>query len=71
MYFTAPRRYSMPAEQEWGRNLYVVRDVLTSDLRFAGFCQFKTIRDDGVVVWKPCREGVEFSEIEPLRRLDG
>jgi hypothetical protein len=61
----------MPTEYEYGHRLYVIRDVLTSDRRFAGFCQYKTQRADGLVVWKPCREGVNFSEIEPLRHLDG
>jgi hypothetical protein len=46
--------------------VYVIRDVLTSDGQFAGFCQYKTQRHDGSIVWKPCAEGVQFSAIEPF-----
>jgi hypothetical protein len=69
-----PRRYSYPRDYTYGGDLFVIRDVLTADrdgIRFAGFCQFKTKRADGVVVWKPCPEGASFPTIEPYEGIHG
>ena len=64
--YSTPRRFSIAEQARWKGATYVIRDVLTHDRHFAGFCQFKTRRQDGVIVWKPCPEGVEFSQIEPF-----
>lgn len=66
MFYSQPRRYSMPETIQYGGEVFVIRDVLTSDRKFAGFCQFKTKRADGGIVWKPCVEGVKFDDIEPF-----
>lgn len=66
VFFNQPRRYSMPETVTHGAAVYIVRDVLTSDRRFAGYCQYKTKRADGSTVWKPCPEGVDFKKIEPF-----
>ena len=67
--------YSVVGEerkQEWAGSLYVIRDVWDAELSPEGFktrlerCEYAVKNDENQTVWKPCREGVEFSEIEPF-----
>lgn len=43
--------------------VYVIRDVW--DGKRLVRCEFKTKGSNGEEHWRPCREGVSFSEIEP------
>lgn len=47
---------------------YLIRDVLDGDGEFSGICEFAVYDEhaQGVVVWRACKEGVEFSEIRPF-----
>jgi hypothetical protein len=48
--------------------LYRIRDVRdTPDSRFR--CEYATIDEAGNTVWKPCREGVNFDEIQPFEPI--
>lgn len=51
-------------------SVYVIRDLWEADATSsAGVklqrCEYKIKDDAGVPHWRPCREGVSFSEIEP------
>lgn len=43
--------------------VYLIRDQQDEKGRFAG-CEYAVKSDDGEI-WKPCAEGVLFSDIEP------
>ncbi len=45
------------------QGVYLIRDQMDEAGRFAG-CEYAVKSDDGTV-WKPCAEGVLFSDIEP------
>ena len=59
----------------WNGGLYVIRDVWSdgghvyrkglSLLR----CEYAVMKD-GEKVWKPCLEGEEYANIEPLRKAE-
>lgn len=60
------------AERVYNDNgsVYVIRDLWAEDAsRPSGVrlerCEYKTKDFEGKVHWKPCREGVLFSDIEP------
>ena len=56
MYYSPERRY----EHEGA--VYMIRDVMNSDGSFSGRCEYAASGNR----WLPCREGVNFSEIQPL-----
>ena len=61
------RRYETP------HGVFEIRDRWELDAdRPSGFrlvtCEYAVKDDAGNKVWKPCREGVSFSEIEPFER---
>lgn len=59
-------------KHEWAGSLYVIRDIWDTELSPEGFktrlgrCEYAVKNDENQTVWKTCREGVEFSEIEPF-----
>lgn len=53
----------------WEGGIYAIRDVITPEGKFAGFCEYAARLMDGALMWKPCAEGVDFKDIEPLARL--
>lgn len=48
----------------WNGGLYVIRDVMKGG-KFSR-CEYAAIVRDGELVWRPCIEGVQFADIEPL-----
>lgn len=57
---------------EYEGDVFIIRDVWVKDARRPSGerlmrCEYKT-RVDGKIVWKPCYEGVLFSDIEPFEK---
>ncbi|MDL2203532.1 hypothetical protein QQF51_12775 [Brucella intermedia] len=44
--------------------VFLIRDVHDEKGRFSG-CEYAVKAEDGSEMWKPCAEGVLFSDIEP------
>lgn len=49
---------------ETEQGVYIIRDLQDEGERFTG-CEYAVKAEGGGEIWKPCAEGVLFSEIEP------
>lgn len=58
--------YAPPRLHTNSDGAYLIRDVLDSNGRFAGVCEYAVYGVDGEVRWTICKEGVEFAEIRPF-----
>jgi hypothetical protein len=59
-------RYGEPRMSITESGAYLIRDVLQSDGRFSGICEYGVYGFDGETIWTICKEGVEFSDIRPF-----
>ncbi len=59
---------------ETEHGVFIIRDRWVLDAsRPSGFrldtCEYAVKDETGATVWKPCAEGVHFSDIEPFERV--
>lgn len=53
----------------YGKHVYVIRDVMADNGKLDR-CEYLTRAGDRAV-WRPCVEGVQFADIQPLVTING